>query len=329
MTGSFVPVVHGATPGRPDEDDTREAADAIAASLARLGHETAIITLDLDLTPIEHLAARRPAVIFNLVEALRGSGRLAVLAFHVLEHFGLPITGAGAEAFASTASKLTTKRILEAARLPTPSWWTRDGIAPSAGQRVIVKSVDEHASIGMDKDSVVDGERAVAEITRRQETFGGRFFAEAFIEGREFSVAILERNGEPTVLPIQETVLTGLPAGYPAIVDYAAKWDPASAAYHATPRRFGLEAAEPRLAEKIRDLAVATWRAFELSGYARVDFRVDASGTPFILEANANPCLTPDAGFIATAGEAGLGFDAVIAEIVKAARLRASDNRQC
>jgi D-alanine-D-alanine ligase len=66
-------------------------------------------------------------------------------------------------------------------------------------------------------------------------------------------------------------------------------------------------------------IARAAWDAFDLSGYARVDFRVAADGTPYVLEVNANPCLAPDAGFAAAAAESGLTYDDMIAGIVRAA----------
>jgi D-alanine-D-alanine ligase len=102
-------------------------------------------------------------------------------------------------------------------------------------------------------------------------------------------------------------------------VDYGAKWDPASTAYHATPRRFGIERTDPELAAELGALSRATWQAFELTGYARVDFRVSRSGAPTVLEVNANPCLAPDAGFAAASAEAGLAYDEVIDTIVRAA----------
>jgi len=106
--------------------------------------------------------------------------------------------------------------------------------------------------------------------------------------------------------------------GRPRIVGYDAKWSPQSVAYSGTPRRFGLERNEPALAERLKELALASWRLFGLGGYARVDFRVDGDGRPWILEVNVNPCLTPDAGFAAAAFEAGLSYPRLIGEIVDA-----------
>jgi D-alanine-D-alanine ligase len=66
----------------------------------------------------------------------------------------------------------------------------------------------------------------------------------------------------------------------------------------------------------LADLGRACWDLFELRGYARVDFRVDQSGRPWVLEINANPCIAPDAGFMAAAAQAGLTIDEVVARII-------------
>jgi D-alanine-D-alanine ligase len=179
--------------------------------------------------------------------------------------------------------------------------------------------VDEHGSLGMDAGCIVTGSQATAEIRAREARFGGTFFAEQYVEGREFNAALLQSGGGLGLLPIQEIDFSGLPGNAPPIVDYAAKWDASSAVYHATPRRFGIEQTDPALAAELARLARAACDAFELTAYARVDFRVSRSGEPTVLEVNANPCLAPDAGFAAASAEAGLAYDEVIDTIVRAA----------
>ncbi|MDX9976035.1 MAG: GNAT family N-acetyltransferase, partial [FCB group bacterium] len=109
------------------------------------------------------------------------------------------------------------------------------------------------------------------------------------------------------------------PADRPRILDYAAKWDPASFAYSHTPRTFDLSPEDGPLVARLRELTDACWRTFGLSGYARVDFRVDAAGRPWILEVNANPCLAPDAGFAAALHEARIPYEQAIRRLVAAA----------
>jgi D-alanine-D-alanine ligase len=71
------------------------------------------------------------------------------------------------------------------------------------------------------------------------------------------------------------------------------------------------------------------WTTFELRGYARVDFRVDGAGRPWVLEINTNPCISPDAGFMAAADRAGLTIEDVVRRILsEAARTSGGKYRQ-
>lgn len=312
-----LPVLHGAAADRPDEADTIVTAEAVAAALRRLGYDSEIVHLGLDLSVVAALAEAQPSLVFNLVEALDGDSALAQLAPAALDHFGLAFTGSGLAAHHLTLTKTAAKRLLESAGLPTPRW-SPDGTGFARGERVIVKSDTEHASLGLDAASVVPAAQAAGEIAARQQRFGSPFFAEAFVDGREFNLSLLETPQGPRVLPVAEILFVDFPADRPRIVDYEAKWETDSAAYLATPRSFDFAPADAPLIAELTDLALAAWRLFGLAGYARVDFRVDAAGRPAILEVNLNPCLAPDAGFVAAAARAGLDYDAVIGSIVTA-----------
>ena len=75
-----------------------------------------------------------------------------------------------------------------------------------------------------------------------------------------------------------------------------------------------------RFVEQLGEIALRCWDVFQLRGYARVDFRVDASGQPWVLEINANPCISPDAGFAAALAERGIPYSAAIRRIIAEAR---------
>jgi D-alanine-D-alanine ligase len=317
----FVPVIHGATAERPDEIDTLLAAKAVAASLKRLGFKTDIVRLGLDLRPLSRLAAKEPYAVFNLVEALTADVRMASVVPAVLERYGLTYTGASFDALAATVSKLRVKHLLREADLPTPAWSERgDGL--DADVPVLIKSVDEHASVGIDAMSVVPGRAATGEILRREAQFGGRFFAERYVCGREFNISLLEGPSGPIVLPMPEIVFEGFEASRPLIVDYEAKWIEDSHPYNNTPRLFGVETREPVLARRLAEVCRAVWRVMGLGGYARVDLRVGEDGEPQVIDINTNPCITPDAGFAAAGLEAGIGYDGLVARIVAAAVAR-------
>jgi D-alanine-D-alanine ligase len=102
-------------------------------------------------------------------------------------------------------------------------------------------------------------------------------------------------------------------------VGYTAKWNESSLEAIRTVRHFGVESDEPLLASKLRRACVRSWELFELTGYARVDFRVTPEGDPLVLEINVNPGIAPDAGFAAAAARAGMSYDEIISRIVEIA----------
>lgn len=317
------------SPGASIADrDVLAQVEAIEAALRTIGCETRVAECSLDLSRLQTtIASQRPDFVFNLVESLGGSDRMAPLAAAALEALGIPTTGSPFAAWSASNDKLRAKQILLQAGLPTPEWWSLesfDSDAP-AGTPGIVKSIVEHASLGIDDDSiVVSGDlRGVTSILdkRSSQQYCGDRFVERFIEGREFNLSLLAcANGAGAlVLPPAEIVFVDFPPEKPRIVGWAAKWDEASFEYSATPRRFDFPASDAPLLRELESLALACWSAFGLAGYARVDFRVDEAGKPWILEANANPCLAPDAGFVAALTQAGIAYESAIERIVEAA----------
>ena len=136
--------------------------------------------------------------MFNLVEGVDGKGRLAYLAPQMLDDLKVPFTGCGAEAMRATTDKPLTKDIFCNAGLPTPAWavpphWA--GLV--AEQRYIVKSAIEDASIGLDDKCVVTGSDVRRRADEMQTQYGGLWFAERYIEGREFNIAVIEEDGGP------------------------------------------------------------------------------------------------------------------------------------
>jgi D-alanine-D-alanine ligase len=221
---------------------------------------------------------------------------------------------------ALAGDKPLAKTMLRLAGLPTPDWEEPPFPLAKHGQRYIVKSATEDASLGLDDAAVVTGPaqaRARAEFCRG--AYGGRWFAEKYVEGREFNVSVIEENGGPRVLPIPEMTFQHWHAERPRIVGYDAKWAEESAESLNTVRHFIKAAEEPALCMKLTDLALAAWRLFGLHGFARVDFRVGADGEPTVLELNPNPCLEPGAGLAAAAAEAGMEYAELIERILTAA----------
>jgi D-alanine-D-alanine ligase len=320
-----VAVLHNAVSDSPTEDerDVLVQADAVTAGLSALGHEAQRFACTLDLTALKsHLRETHPDVVFNLVEALDGSDRMAPVVPMLLDSLGTLYTGASAVGLVLSNSKLLAKERLLAAGLPTPPW-TVPVKSSSAKMNLappyIIKAVWEHASFGMADDAVVleEGARSVQDRLRAWTARWGRpCFAEHYVEGREFNLSVLAGEDGPEVLPPAEIDFSAFPDDKPRLVGYRAKWDTASFEYHHTPRRFDFPATDRALLERLSELARASWHLFGLRGYARVDFRVDGEGRPWVLEINSNPCLSPDAGFAAALERAGLPFARAVQRIL-------------
>jgi D-alanine-D-alanine ligase len=308
---------------RRDEDDVLIQAGMVHQALSNLGYEPALMPFSMDVRlMVESLQAIAPSFVFNLVETVEGTGRLIYLAPAMLDHLSIDYTGAETEAVFLTSNKIVAKRFLTNAGIRTPHWmsvWNvRNGARVNTGT-YIIKSVWEHASIGLDDNATVyvgNPEEMLTELTNRKERLGGECFAEIFVEGREFNLSLLAANSGQEVLPPAEIIFHDFPSEKPKVVGYTAKWEPDSFEYNHTPRHFDFTAEDASLLGELERIALDCWDLFALRGYARIDFRVDADGNPWVLEVNTNPCLSPDAGFVAAAEQAGLSFDQVIERIV-------------
>lgn len=308
----------------PDEQDVLVQARLTAEALERLGWEAAFLTFGSDLGAMRRtLRCLRPDLAVNLVETVEGTGRLIHTAPALLEAEGIPYTGCPADAVFLTSHKILAKKWLTAHGLPTPEWF-EPGEAPSpwgSGSLAIVKPLWEDASVGIDQDAVVSLDRPEEvrrAIRRATRLFGpDGFFVERFIDGREFNLAFLADPNGVQGLPVAEMCFVDFGPDRHRIVDYEAKWAEGSFAERHTVRSFAFPEEDGPLLDHLGALARRCWDLFGLRGYARVDFRVDAEGVPWILEINANPCLSPDAGFMAAARQAGLDGDAVIRRIVE------------
>lgn len=307
---------------RPDDQDTLEEIATVAEALRELGFEPHPVPFTLDLHAFTcALGDLQPAFVFNLVEGVDGTGRLIHLAPALCEHLGLACTGAPASAILATTSKLETKRLLRVAGLPTAPWVTHSALARGhvgfAGP-YILKPVWEDASVGIDHDGVCDSPGRLLDVwSERTRRAGGEYFAERYIEGREINQALLAGPRGPRALPTAEIDFLDWEEGAPRIVGWRAKWDEDAPEFERTRRRFSRGGNDAGLRRRVKALARRCWHLFGLHGYARVDLRIDRRGRPYILEVNANPCISPDAGFLAATRELGMRPADVVARIVR------------
>ncbi len=309
---------------REDEQDTLTQVNAVHAALSELNFEPIPMPFLMNLSEnIENLKQISPLMVFNLVESPNGHGRLIHVAPSLLETVNIPYSGADADAVFLTSNKLLAKKFIALSNLPTPRWFTMNDLSSDRKAfvkgRYIVKSVWEHASVGLAEDCVMDAKYA-AELRDRlealQSRLGGQCFAEEYIEGREFNLSLLADKNAPEVLAPAEIVFEGYEENQVRIVDYKAKWDENSYEYQHTVRSFDFSEKDAPLLNRLKHIALDCWHLFELKGYARVDFRSDRFGNPFILEVNTNPCLSPDAGFAAALKQTGISYAKAIERVI-------------
>jgi D-alanine-D-alanine ligase len=240
----------------------------------------------------------------------------------LLDALQLTYTGAQAEAMFLSSGKIIAKKIMRTAGIATPDCLTVDGPWPAALKttRYIIKSEWEHASLGLDESAVffpADSEQLRQKILALQKLLGGSCFAEAFIDGRELNISLLAGETGPEVLPPAEIIFADYPPDKVRMLCYHAKWTPDSFEYEHTRRTFDFPPQDEQLLRQVADISILCWNTFNLRGYARVDFRIDQAGQPWVLEVNANPCLSPDGGFVAAAARGSLDYNGLIGRIIR------------
>jgi D-alanine-D-alanine ligase len=213
-----------------------------------------------------------------------------------LELQGLPYTGSDVAGSAVKMNKMTAKRVWLAEKLPTPPFMalTSEADAKAAARKLkfpfVVKPAAEGSSVGV---TIVRKPAQVAGAFRLARGDGRAVMAEKFIKGAELTVPILDEQALPSI-HIE-------PAG--EFYDYHAKYLAEDTKYHCPS---GLPAAREK---KLRELALAAFRLVGASGWGRVDFMLDKSGKPWLLELNTAPGMTSHSLVPMAAKAAGMSFD--------------------
>ncbi|MBL7115075.1 MAG: GNAT family N-acetyltransferase [Kiritimatiellae bacterium] len=296
--------------------------DAVCNAFKKLGlpyRRIGVRTLQDVGSALQHAPERR---VVNLVESLGGSATEACLVPAVCASLGKTWTGSGTACQLLALDKWLSKCALKAAGVPVPeAVLIPPGAAATRGAPsppLIVKPLCADASEGIDATSVIrtgDPKALQAKVEQIHADFGQQALVEAYVEGREFNVSILERDGQPIVLPLAEIDFSTFGSDRPRIVDYRAKWIEDSFEFTNTPRRIPADIDEAS-AECIRAAALSAWNALGCRHYARIDMRVNAHGNPFVIEVNPNPDISPDAGFTAALHAAGIEFEDFVKSLI-------------
>lgn len=301
--------------------DLAETATSVADALRSLGHSVRGLTLGGDAIKLAtELKAFAPDIVFNLAERPLDCYQKEPHAAALLELLNIPYTGNGPLALALCKDKAVTKQILLAHGVPTPRFRVFSR-APhrTAGLAfpLMVKPLTEDGSLGIAEESIVTDRKELRQrvaFLRKEQAQDA--LVEEFVGGREFSVTVLGNGTSEApyrVLPPGELVYH---SDRWRVCTFEAKWDEAHPSYAA------VEACYPaKLSGKLRRalerLTLDCARIFDLSGYARIDIRLNGHSEPCVLEINPNPNLSPGAGIARTAESAGMTYAGFLQEIVR------------
>jgi len=303
---------------QPDELDVLTQVKLVADTLHELGYNTYEIpfSFKMDRT-INQLKEIQPHFIFNLVESINNKGELCYVSPAFLNYMNIPYSGVQLEGMFITTNKLITKKFLKNNGIPTADWIELSELNKiDPAERYILKPIWEDGSLGLDFDSVFFGNDKTY-IEKLKTVDRKRFFIEKYIDGREFNISVLGGKKGPEVLPHAEMQFIDFPDDKPKVMGYSAKWNEDTDVYHQTERTFDFKDGDNSLLNLLSEICLKCWEVFDLKGYVRVDFRIDKNNNPYVLEVNANPCLSPDSGFYAASMQKGYSFKQVMERVIE------------
>ncbi|HEV7734724.1 MAG TPA: D-alanine--D-alanine ligase [Candidatus Binatia bacterium] len=302
----------------------------VVSTLRELGHEVQCLGVGSDLAVVRKAVGElQPHAVFNLLEDFHDVPIYDQNVVSYLELLRVPYTGCNPRGLMLARDKAISKKLLTFHRLPVPEFAVfRMGRAVRRPGKLsyplIVKSLTKEGSAGIAQTSIVhDDEKLAERVAFIHKRLGTDAIAERFIHGRELYVGILG-NARLQCFPIWELLFTNMPDEAPRIATQKVKWDAAYQKKHGIMSDVakGLPADQ---VTRITQICKRIYRILELSGYARIDLRLDTEGRVYVLEANPNPQLAYGEDFAESAERAGLDYDALIQRIVNLALQRVPD----
>jgi D-alanine-D-alanine ligase len=293
----------------------------VIENLRQMGHEIENLGVGSDLGAIRRsIDAFQPQIVFNLLEDFDDVPIYDQNVVSYLELQRVPYTGCNARGLLLARDKSISKKLLAYHRIPVPEFavFHRGRPVrrpPRLGFPLIVKSLVHEASTGIAQASVVEDEEKLRErVSFVHERIGTDAIVERYIDGRELYVGVMG-NERLEVFPVWEIFLSRLPEGSWAIATERVKWNPRYQRKHSikTGEAKGLS---PAVTERVQKLAKRIYKNLYLSGYARIDFRMDEKEKVYVLEANPNPQLAHGEDFADSAEAGGLPYDRLLQRIL-------------
>jgi D-alanine-D-alanine ligase len=271
-----------------EEFDSEETIDAIRKVLESEGHE--VVKLGGDTGLIDRLRQASVDIVFNIAEGLRGRNREAHIPA-LLEFLNIPYTGSDPLTLSVTLDKSMAKRIIMSQNIPTPRFVKVERMEDLNGldlhYPLFVKLCYEGSSKGVRLDSkILDPQSLKKKARELLKNYDSPLLVEEFVNGPEFTVGVLG-NEDPFVLGVMQIEVKGIPPEESIYsLEIKRQWEE-KVRYHCPPL------IDPDLLRSIEEVALQSYRALDCRDVSRVDIRVGEDKTPYFLEINPLPGLSP------------------------------------
>jgi len=298
--------------------------ETIEAVKNALSQKYEVILIEANEHAFQTLQEEKPDIVFNIAEGMKGVCREAHIPA-MLEFLHIPYTGSDPLTLSLCLDKVRCKEILSYHRLPTPRFKVLTSINGNGSTRflrypLLVKPCHEGSSKGIHNNSLVYNTK---ELSSRVKSILRNYhqpaLAEEFLEGREFTVALMGNGKSIRVLPIIELDFDQLPPNANRIYSFEAKWiwDTIDSPL----KIFRCPAdVDEGLEMLIKKMAIRAYRIMGCRDWCRIDIRLDAYGTPCILELNPLPGILPrpenNSCFPKAARAAGMDYNQLILEVL-------------
>ncbi len=308
------------------EWDSIDTINAIKDAL-ELFHD--VIMIEANADAFEKFRKIRPEIVFNVAECAYGTSREAQIPA-LLDMLQIPYTGSDPLTLTTCLDKARTKEVLSYHKIPTPKFLLVESLDElkniDMNFPVIIKPVAEGSSKGIFNSSFISNEEELKErLAESIDQYKQPFLIEEFLPGREFTVALLGNRSETEILPIVEINFSELPANLIPIYSYEAKWVVDT---RENPLQiFSCPAIlDEVLEQKIKEIALKTYKALRCKDWSRIDIRLDANNEPNVIEINPLPGVLPDPAdnscFPKAARAAGLSYEEMINKVLYSAAKR-------
>jgi D-alanine-D-alanine ligase len=292
----------------------------VTSTLQSIGHNVQIVGVSKDVGVIRRAIEEfKPQIAFNLLAEFHGRSLFEPHVVSELELLKQPYTGCNPRGLTLAHDKALTKQILAFHRIRVPAF----AVFPKKRKvrrpkqlkfPLLVKPLSEEGSIGIARASIVYEDEPLAErVQFIHQKFDSHAIAEEYIEGRELYAAVIG-NQHLQTYTTWELVIGNLPEGAPYIATSKLKWDrnyQAKIQVITQPAELSQD-----INKEVHHLSKRIYRLLNLSGYARMDYRLTADNQLYLLEANPNPDISRAEDFAAAAKHSGLEYEPLLQKII-------------